>query len=655
MISTVQQYICCLFLCFLSLNGLGQTKMLTPEELAYQQMFDQMIESDFPDTIKLKFFVDSLKNLSYYDSKVPFDYAKKGIALAGATKNTYWSGRLKMLLGRYYVNISEWEISIEYLKSALSDFEKINRTKGMAFCHGLLRYAYSGNNNLEKSLEHCFIKLKIHQEENQESGIGATYNDIAGTYLKANKYEEALNYAVKGKEILMRYKNVLEKVRVTEKIARCHMALGDFEKALLFFNESIELSKSVKIEVRQVRSELYRGRSSVYLETQQYDKALEDIQTARGFFKTKRNELYLCELDAKEAGILFEQKKYKEAKKLFLSVLSNKNSSFTLASDKKIYQKLSKTYAALGQYDSTYFYQLEYEKNSAEEKIHASKLKMEELKTQFETEQKEAIIAAQEKQLFQQKIIQWLSFGFVGVLGLLFFQAYRNGQNRKRNNEELEKTNALLKGKNKENEILLKEIHHRVKNNLQIIASLLNLQSNSITDQNTLDAVEESRNRVNSMALIHQKLYQGDNLAAIEMKDYFETIGQAIIESFGEKANRVKLEVSMSEIEFDLDTAIPIGLITNELITNSLKHAFTENDHGKVSIKMEKEENNLIQLVIADNGKGTLSSDNEKNESGFGSLLVNLLTSQLNGQLERSASDGMVTKIQFPIPIQKGA
>lgn len=644
---TISKNIGFLFCLFLTFNGIGQSSI--PEEIAYQRMFDEMIAGDLPDTAKFQFFADSLRKIKYYNSKLPFEYAKKGIAMAEASNNDYWSGRLKNTLGRYYVNTGVWDSSIVYLKSALIDLEKANKPRGLTYGHGLLRYAYSMNNDLEKSLEHCFKKLKIHEDRNEELGIGATYNDIAGTYLVAKDYEEALVYAIKGKEILMRHKNILEQVRVTGKIGRCHLALGDFESALGFYNEAIEIAKLIKREATEVKSELYRDRSNLYLEMKQFENAQKDIENARALFKGKSNPSYLCELDYNEANILLKQGKFKAAKNIFLAVLANEQLDFVLSMDKTIYLKLSKTYAGLEQYDSTYFYQLEYEKISMSEKRQASKLEMEKLKAKYQIEQKEATIAAQSAQLSQQRTIQWLGLAFVSVLGLLLFQFYRNAKTRKRTSEALEKTNVLLESKNQENEVLLKEIHHRVKNNLQTISSLLSLQSESITDQSALDAVAESRSRVASMGLIHQKLYQGDNLAAIEMKDYFKTIGSTIIESFGEKAAGVELEVTMSEIELNVDTAIPIGLITNELITNSLKHAFKKNGRGKISIQLEKGVDNLMQLVISDNGIFDASSAKEKEGAGFGSLLVNLLTTQLDGEIEQSTVDGTVTKIQFKI------
>ena len=150
------------------------------------------------------------------------------------------------------------------------------------------------------------------------------------------------------------------------------------------------------------------------------------------------------------------------------------------------------------------------------------------------------------------------------------------------------------------------------------------------------------------MALIHQKLYQGENLAAIEMRDYFETIGTTIINSFGAKAQGVELEVNMPEIELDVDTAIPIGLITNELITNSLKYAFQEKGDGKIFISMIKKEDNLIHLEITDNGTHKSIGISEGG-TGFGTMLINLLTTQLGGELEQSTTQGTATIIKFKL------
>jgi len=157
------------------------------------------------------------------------------------------------------------------------------------------------------------------------------------------------------------------------------------------------------------------------------------------------------------------------------------------------------------------------------------------------------------------------------------------------------------------------------------------------------------------MALLHQKLYQGENLAGIEMRDYFETIGQTIISSFGAQARKVSLQVDMTELELDVDTAVPIGLITNELITNSLKYAFGGQEKGRIEISLAPQGHEMLQLQIADDGQPSPEAPVDEASQGFGTLLVQLLTTQLDGQLSKSTENGTAVTIRFPRPKKTAA
>lgn len=199
--------------------------------------------------------------------------------------------------------------------------------------------------------------------------------------------------------------------------------------------------------------------------------------------------------------------------------------------------------------------------------------------------------------------------------------------------------------KNSENELLLKEIHHRVKNNLEMVSSLLKLQSVKTKDEAAKDVMQASQNRVQSMGIIHQKLYQGENLGSIEMLDYFKNLSENIIDAYGAN-DRVEVSYDMQAIDLDVDTAVPIGLIVNELLTNSLKYAFPEDRNGKIQLSLQELDKNQLKLVVADNGVGQ-SEDTTPKGTGFGSQLVQLLTSQLQGSMQADYSGG--TKLSFQL------
>jgi PAS domain S-box-containing protein len=168
---------------------------------------------------------------------------------------------------------------------------------------------------------------------------------------------------------------------------------------------------------------------------------------------------------------------------------------------------------------------------------------------------------------------------------------------------ERKKSLAQIESSLKEKEVLLREIHHRVKNNLQIISSMLNLQTNYITDEKSLAIFEESRNRVRSMALIHEKLYQNESLSSLNIKEYIIELVNNLMRSYRTN-NRISAVINISDIFINTDTAIPLGLIINEIVSNSLKYAFPSQRNGKITISLNSFDNEKFQMVIEDNGVG---------------------------------------------------
>ncbi|MBK9015238.1 MAG: sensor histidine kinase [Saprospiraceae bacterium] len=205
----------------------------------------------------------------------------------------------------------------------------------------------------------------------------------------------------------------------------------------------------------------------------------------------------------------------------------------------------------------------------------------------------------------------------------------------------------ILRKRNEEKEFLIKEIHHRVKNNLQVLSSLLHLQSRHIKDETALDAVREGQNRVEAMGLIHQKLYMGDNLAAVEMKDYLYNLGDTLLDSFGLDDDRVKIIYHLEPLHLDVDTAIPLGLIANELVTNSLKYAFPDGRQGLIEISLWKNEAGQLCLKVADNGVGKSGAPQMKGSTSFGTNLVEILSKKLKGKPEVLHGEGYATLIKF--------
>ena len=204
-----------------------------------------------------------------------------------------------------------------------------------------------------------------------------------------------------------------------------------------------------------------------------------------------------------------------------------------------------------------------------------------------------------------------------------------------------------IKASLQEKETLLKEIHHRVKNNLQIISSLLRLQSKKIREPQALDLFKESQNRVQSMALIHEKLYQSSNLAQIDFQEYIETLVQELFRSYDAYKRSISFEVNVSQVSLSIALAIPCGLIINELVSNSVKYAFPEIIGGHICISLQERYNSQFILTISDNGVSLPDELDFRNTNSLGLQLVCRLTKQLEGSIELDRRHGTKFKIVF--------
>jgi PAS domain S-box-containing protein len=198
-----------------------------------------------------------------------------------------------------------------------------------------------------------------------------------------------------------------------------------------------------------------------------------------------------------------------------------------------------------------------------------------------------------------------------------------------------------------EKELLLKEIHHRVKNNLQVVSSLLKLHAGSVNDNRSHDILLDSRNRVRSMALVHQKLYQSKDFSQIDFTEYISQLTENLFDAYQHKNINIDLSIKTDEAKLSIDIAIPCGLIINELVTNSLKYAFPNGKPGKVEIELTNIRNNHYELMIKDNGVGFPSGVDFKNSTSLGLQLVNTLVGQIDGEIEMENHEGTAYKIKF--------
>ena len=206
-----------------------------------------------------------------------------------------------------------------------------------------------------------------------------------------------------------------------------------------------------------------------------------------------------------------------------------------------------------------------------------------------------------------------------------------------------------IRGALREKEVLLGEIHHRVKNNLQIVHSLLDLQSARISDPLVQEMLRDSQNRIRSMALIHQTLYSSKDFAKVDFDLFLDALAPNLIGSYGVDAERIRLAVDVVQVALPIDAAVPCGLVVNELISNALKHAFRPGQDGEITVSLKRHSINEVTLSVSDNGSGLPDGVDATNTATLGLQLVSLLTEQLGGVLTINRVNPTRFLLRFPI------
>lgn len=581
-----------------------------------------------------------LNDLAYYwhtrNLNTAYNFTKKGLKLTIEKKNKLWNGRFQITQGAILLRMEKLDSALIVLHSASAKVKQ----KDLSFLYTQLGYVYERKGMLGKAADYALVSFKLGKDLNDKKAIALAYSDLSNIFWKQSKFKKGLEYGLKSLQIFEERRiNDLDYDFTLYVVGNNYLELKNHQKALQYFEHAIAIGE---------RYGFYNNLSDVYISQVDLHAYLSQFKKARiaGDNAIKYAELLDNNFMMMRSLLSIGKLQVLEGK--YISAVRNLKKSIKVATDdfgdkfylSQAYQTLGKAYAGNHNYKEAYKAFAEYDKLKNLIFTAEADLRTSLLQTEFDVAQKESTIISQESQLKKQKIKQTLITIIASLLLLillLLFVTYRNNW----------KKNRLLEKQNKEKEFLLKEIHHRVKNNLGVVSSLLELQTAQIKDPKMKEIMSKSQNRVYSMSIIHQKLYQGKNLAFIEMKDYFMELGNHILDSFGAN-NEVGMIYEMKKIELDVDTAIPLGLIVNELLTNAFKYAFPNKLKGIISVGLIKINNQTYELKVTDNGVGQ-DENKLKQNAGFGMQLIALLTKQLDGVIEKSNHDGTTVRITFKV------
>lgn len=577
-------------------------------------------------------------------------YTIKGVELAEEINNKTWQPKFYEMQGRMHANLLELDSATIYFDKALKGYTEIDDKKGQATTFFKIGWVHKRQGHIEDALKVDLEALKLMEDMNDKLGIAGAYNRISEDLTKQGRHEEAYEYALKTIALCQENNLEVELAYAYTAAGDTQIAMGNSEASFGYYDEALTLAKSLDFTIFDIinfsnnRANALKRMGNYTEAKTAYEQALTKAESVN-----YRNAIYVITGNLGEINLLLGN--YKDALKYQLQTVATQESEGDVSNLTEGYHHLSSIYEQLKNYPLA----LEFQKKALIMRDSTAKMEsdktMSELMTQFETEKKDQTITAQNTQIAQQQKTQILYIAIAAILAFSLLGMFLSFKNIRNKRQALQVLNAELDTKNKQNELLLKEIHHRVKNNLEMVKSLIALQSAQMEDSASKDAMIASQNRVQSMGIIHQKLYQGTNLGSIEMKDYFLNLSDGILDSFNVE-NKVKIECAMEQLELDVDTAVPIGLIVNELLTNAIKYAFPNSETGKISIELEQKTNDILHLKVTDNGIGKVSGVAPKG-TGFGSQLIQLLTQQLNGTMQENGEKG--TSVSFQFKHQKAA
>jgi two-component sensor histidine kinase len=561
--------------------------------------------------------------------------------------------------GELYLMNENEEKGMVLLKESLLLYQSI-KFPHLQGVYNLLSDGYTHTGNFAEALKYSLLAEKTALAVRDSSlQLSAIYNHVGMAYLNLQKKNNAAEYFYKGLEIAKKHKSA-DYVRVIGDNLCSTFILQKKGNAALKLLKEMQANYPSNDEERQIKENylflgIYRVLNNNEKATVYYNKLVAHY----GKYAEKSAENGMPILRS-FARYHYQLKNYTELYPILhrLDSLATASKNTIMLSDN--YLIWFKADSSRGKYlDAIKHYQLYKNILDTIYKGETNK-QINNLQIEFDTDKKDRNIElltqqakVQQIQIQKDNVVKYVFVGSVLVLILFLGLLYNSFRIKKKKNEELEikrqqidEQNELNKKMLIEKEWLLKEIHHRVKNNLQIVISLLNTQSAYLDNEDALLAIQNSQHRMHAMSLIHQKLYQSDNLSNIDMSWYIYELINYIKESYDTKG-KINFVLEIENICLDVAQAVPMGLIINEAISNAIKYAFPMERKGEILISFKNVEKNNCQLIIADNGVGLPENFNHAERDSLGMNLMTGLSDQIDGIFEMKNDNGLKIKITF--------
>lgn len=560
------------------------------------------------DTARLPVLTALLRNTVYTDPDSALVFAAQYRAIAFRSGSALEQGKGHNYTGMCFTFLGEADRALEHYQQALHFFEHGDDPWYTAMAHNNIASVLESEERLDEAMIDYRTALRGFEQLRDTAWVANVSNNLANLLYARGALDSAIVYYRSTDRILVRLGQFDFAAQVRMNLANALLDQGRPAEAMHTMRSALAAHTAEGDEVN--KANLLLGLGRMQGANQRFDSAFVNVRA--GLAMARRT-------GAREVEVEGE---------LFLSDLFEQQGRMDSA---LVHHKRMK---ALG--DSLL----------NEERV----TQIAEMRERYESGRKDVLIAENRAQLEQRTItIRAIAAGAVLLLIAALF-AYRAYRIKRKGEAELADKNAVISGQLKEKELLVREIHHRVKNNLQVVSSLLSIQGRGIADAKAKQAVNDSRLRVKSMALIHQDLYREGDLTGVRMKEYVEKLARGLITSYG-MTDRVALRSEVEELDLDVDTAVPIGLILNELITNALKYAWPEGRQGVMTITiglhdaLVPEGGQALLVEVRDDGVGHAPRPAGEESGGFGLNMIKTFAVKLKAEWTVEHEGGTVARL----------
>ena len=510
----------------------------------------------------------------------------------------YYQGLYNKAL-EYYIKSSHWK-------------EYTDDKQGLSKLYNNIGLIYRVKKNHPMAIRYFRKSLAIKMELGDQKGVCNSYSNIGIIYLYDNVCDSAIYYTRKAYDIAKAIHSPYDEASSLSNVAFSYLCRRDFKKADYYFNQT--LKQLVPLSDDHTMAFCFKGMGESKFLQGKYQESISYFEKAAQKAKEMNRQELLAEIYKYQFRAYENMGQYQKSLEAYKNHVSYRDSVFS-------------------------------EENNQQ---------LNELEVSFETEKKQQRIKElsslnklrNEQAARNRWQLNALIVVVIAVL-LILLLTYVNLRNKKRLNALLDSKNQMIETSLKEKEVLLREIHHRVKNNLQIISGLLELQESLHNDENVKSVVHEAQGRIKTMSIIHEMLYQTDDLAHIRFSDYLNRLVQAIHGGFSQQKWQVEHEISDGGQTFSIDTIIPLGLMLNELVSNSYKYAFSNDKTNKLTVKLQEIAPGEFQMNYQDNGPGMPEENSSLESQSFGLKLVKMLTRQLRGNVSYQYNAGSEFIIKF--------